>query len=442
MINTSYKSILRLAAPMALSMLMQNIVFLVDTAFVSRLGESELGGVGLGSLLYIVFFFIGYGFNAGMQVIVGRRNGEGRLAEIGTTFDRNLILLIPLSLILWSTLQFLSPLVMPHLVDSPEVLSNTLEFNQWRCNGIFFGLFNSAVNAYFIGVGNTRPVGYSTIVLAATNIFLDWILIFGHFGFEAMGVKGAAIATMLAEVAATIFNLIYIFQMGYRKKFSLFHFRKPEDGFTKKLLALSAPIMAQQVIAFAAWFSFFLFIENLGKHALAISNILRSLYFICAIPVWALGSATNSTISNLLGKGRSEEVIRFVWKVAWLCFGIVAAIFLTLMIFHPWVMLVYTNDPRIIADSFAPFLTVGVALAGAAFAVIFLQTITATGSTGFILLSEIVSIIIYIAYALLVTKVIHASLAIIWGTEVIYWISIFTIMLLFLYRGNWAKKKL
>ncbi len=77
--------------------------------------------------------------------------------------------------------------------------------------------------------------------------------------------------------------------------------------------------MMQNFFSMASWLAFFLFIEKLGESALAVSNIIRSFYVILMIPMWGFGSATNTLVSNLIGRGKQAEVMSLVMKVVRLC---------------------------------------------------------------------------------------------------------------------------
>ena len=89
----SYKNIIRIAYPIMLGSLGQNLISLIDTSFLGRVGQVELGAGALAGIFYFVLFMVGYAFNNGMQIIVSRRMGEGKKHEVGNIVDHELYLL-------------------------------------------------------------------------------------------------------------------------------------------------------------------------------------------------------------------------------------------------------------------------------------------------------------------------------------------------------------
>lgn len=85
-VNYSYKRILAIALPILVSVLMEQLIGMTDTAYLGRVGEVELGAAALGGIAYTVVFMLGLGFSIGVQIIIGRRNGEGAYTTIGSVF--------------------------------------------------------------------------------------------------------------------------------------------------------------------------------------------------------------------------------------------------------------------------------------------------------------------------------------------------------------------
>lgn len=96
------RKIWNVSYPIFLSLLAQNVINVTDTAFLGRVGEVELGASAMGGLYYICAFTIAFGFSTGSQIVIGRRNGEGRYGQIGPVMIQGVFFLLSLAAILFS----------------------------------------------------------------------------------------------------------------------------------------------------------------------------------------------------------------------------------------------------------------------------------------------------------------------------------------------------
>ena len=137
---------------------------------------------------------VGFGFSQGAQILIGRRNGEGNYKQIGAIFNNALLFNFVLSLVIFGVSLFGVPLLMKYIVSSEPVYKSAVAYLDWRIYGYFFVFASAIFRAFYVGVTQTRILTTSAILMALTNIVLDYILIFGKFGFPPMGIEGAAIA--------------------------------------------------------------------------------------------------------------------------------------------------------------------------------------------------------------------------------------------------------
>lgn len=208
-VNYSYKRILAIALPILVSVLMEQLVGMTDTAYLGRVGEVELGAAALGGIAYVVVFMLGLGFSIGVQIIIGRRNGEGAYATIGSVFYHGLFFLLLLSLVLVAFVFFFGDCLMNSLISSPEIASASDIYLTWRMAGIPFAFITLVFRAFYIGTTNTRTLTLNSLVMVLSNVVFNYVLIFGKFGFPALGIQGAAIGSALAEIVSFLFFLVY-----------------------------------------------------------------------------------------------------------------------------------------------------------------------------------------------------------------------------------------
>jgi len=439
---TSNKNIFKITYPILLTLVSQNIVNVTNTAFLGRVGEVELGASAIGGVFYFAIFMIGFGFSQGAQILIGRRNGEENYHQNGPIFNNALLFNFLLSIIIFFVSLKGVPVLMKFVVSSEPVYQSTIAYLDWRIYGYFFAFVNAIFRAFYVGITQTRILTTSAILMAITNIFFDYVLIFGHLGFEPLGIEGAGISSVIAEIVTLLYVVIYTVYKADIKLYGLFLFKKVEIKTILQILDLSIFIMFQYFISISTWFMFFIFIEHMGERPLAVSNIGRSLYILLMIPASALATTVNTLVSNLIGAGRKEDVIPLINKVAFISLLLVLPLIIAALIFPSSFAHIYTDNKGLILASVPVIRIVGVAnLLFAVFFIIF-NGVSGTGNTRTAFFMEVVTLFFYISYVYY-TAIIHpSSVEIVWMSEFVYWIMIGGLGYLYLLKGNWRKKEI
>ena len=437
----TYKNIWKVSFPIILSGVAQNIVNVTDTAFLGRVGAIEIGAAGNAGIFYFVILMLGLGFSTGSQIVIGRRNGEENFNEIGKLVENSLYFLIPLALLVFLFFQFLAPPLLEILTKSPEILDASNEYLNVRSWGIFFAFVNFTFIAFFVGTIKTNILIYSTFIQAFTNVLFDYLLIFGNWGFPEMGISGAALASVISEVVAMLYFLFYIYTYVDRKKYELFDFHRFERKKLQKMLSISAPIMLQNFASLGAWLIFFMIIEQIGEKELAISHIIRSIYMVMMIPMFGFSQATNTLVSNIIGRGRSGNVISLTKKIMLLSLAC-TTLFIPLNLFFPSEILsIYTNNESLIAAAISVLYVISGSMLLFSVSFILFSAVTGTGKTKQSLLLELTSIFIYLIGTYIIGVYYDFPIEIVWCSEFIYFGMMGLMSYSYLKWGNWQNAK-
>ncbi|MBN2237486.1 MAG: MATE family efflux transporter, partial [Bacteroidales bacterium] len=263
----SYRKIWDVSYPIILSLLAQNLINVIDTAFLGRVGEVELGASAIAGLFYISVFMLGFGFSTGTQIMIARRNGEKKYAQVGSIFDQSAYFFLLLGMIIFLFIFFWGAPILKLIVSSNRIFEASADYLHVRVWGIFFAFGNLAFRALLVGVTKTKALGYSALIMAITNIIFDYLLIFGEFGFPEMGISGAALASVIAEAVSFLFFIFYVRFTLNIHTFELFRFPKVNWTIIRSTLSISIYIMLQYFISVATWFSFFAIIEQMGERS-------------------------------------------------------------------------------------------------------------------------------------------------------------------------------
>lgn len=440
--DITYRRIWNIAYPIILGSIAQNLINFTDTAFLGRVGEVALGGGALGGILYLAVFMLGLGFGMGEQILIARRLGEGKYKAIGQLFHHSLFFLIVLALLAFALLRFGSEFILHFGVKSPEIYTSTMEFLDFRAFGILFAFVNVAYRSLYIGLGKTKIITYTTFLLAGVNILLDYILIFGHFGFPKMGIGGAALASVIAEASAMIYFIIYTKLNLNTSSYGLYSNIRFQLLRMQRILKVAGPTMIQQFISLSVWFVFFLYVEKLGKGPLAVSNIIRSVYVLLMMPIWGFATAANTLVSYLIGKDRIPDVMKLLFKIVVLSFSSVFLIVVLGLAFPKAVLSVYTNDLSLVTMGIPALKVISVGALFLSIAFVFFSGVSGTGKTNVSLKIELFVLFLYLLYTHLMVEVLHQSVDWVWTAEWLYGFLMALLSWLYLKSGRWKTHKI
>lgn len=436
------KDIWNVSYPILLALLAQNVINVTDTAFLGHVGEVELGASAMGGLLYICIFTVAFGFSTGSQIMIARRNGEGRFRDVGPVMMQGCIFLFIMAIVLFGLCQWSMPTVVRMLISSDNIYDATCEFLRWRMFGFFFSFVNVMFRALYVGITRTKVLTINAVIMALVNVFLDYALIFGHFGFPQMGLKGAAIASVIAEAASTLFCLVYTWLYVDLKKYGLNRLPQIDMNLLGRILSISCFTMVQYFISMATWFVFFMAVERLGQRELAIANIIRSIYIVLLIPVQALSTAANTMVSNLIGAGGIAHVMQLMKKIAKVSLGIVTLCVGLMVLFPKLFLSIYTSETALLTESVPSVYVIGIAMLVAAVANIYFNGISGTGNTQAALWLETGTLVVYTVYIFCIGWWVQAPVAICFTTEVLYYSLLLITSLIYLKKANWQSKKI
>ncbi len=435
------KEIWSIAIPIMLGNLAQTIINFTDTAFLGHLGVIELGASMLAGLFYFVFTTIATGFAIGIQIIIARRFGEGKRERVGVIFEHGSFFVLILGTILFSILYFFSESLLAWLIDSPNIYASALDYIKYRQFGIIFVCFNFLYRGLYVGISNTKVITYSTIIMAIVNILLDYCLIFGKLGFPEMGISGAALASLCAEIAAASFFTIYSYVTLRDKNFGMFKIHKLESELMGRILKVATPTMIQKLFSFGVWFVFFVMIEKMGETATGISSIVRSIYMILITPCFAFATTTNTLVSRIIGEGHADQVIGTVNKIMKNCLLCTIPIILIIMIIPAQVARIYTDD---INFAYLVVPSIYIICLGTVFQVIgngYFEAVSGTGNTSAALYLETSILIIYLVFIAVMTNITD-KVQWVWTAELLYGGLLAILCYMYMKFAKWNEKRI
>ena len=438
----SYRNIWKVAYPILISLVMEQMIGLTDTAFLGRVGEIELGASAIAIVYYMVLFMIGFGFSIGAQIIIGRRNGEGRFKDTGKVLWNGLYFVLGLSGIIILLSELFTPWMMKFMVSSPAIYDAALSYVRWRLPGMVFAFCTAMFRAFYVGTTQTKTLTLNSIVMVLSNVVFNYILIFGKFGIPALGITGAAIGSSLAELVSLIFFIIYTRVGCDRRKYGLDKAARFEKDELKSMMPVCTWTMIQHTISISTWLIFFLYIEHLGERALAISNITRSVSGLIWVVLQAFSSTCSTLVSNIIGEGHQDKVPSLIKRILKLSYGIVSVMIILFCLFPEAIARIYTDIPDLITASVPAMVVMCSSYFLAVGGQVFFLAVSGTGSTKTAFRLELIALAIYMIYCTVIIGIMKLDVAICWTAEHVYSGALLICSWWYIRSGRWKNRSI
>ena len=323
-----------LAAPVILGMLGHVLVGFVDNIMVGRLGSAELAAVSLGNSFFFVAMALGIGFSTAITPLVAESDSEQNFIKGKSTFKHGLILCSVMSLLLFVFILLAKPLL--YLMDQPnEVVVLALPYLDIIAISLVPLIIFQAFKQFSDGLSLTRYPMYATVIANLINIFINYILIFGKWGFPKMGVVGAGVGTLISRLVMLFLLWFFLKQLKKTKVYlEKIQFLVLDSIMLKKIIDLGLPSALQMffeigVFTAAIWLS-----GTLGKNAQAANQIALNLSSMTYMIAVGLGVAATIRVGNQKGLNQAVE-LRRIAKSVFLMGLIFATLFAAFfMVFH------------------------------------------------------------------------------------------------------------
>jgi len=305
------REVIRISWPMIISELSDSLYSIADTFFVSKLGTAALAGVGIGSYLSWLFFVIIVPFSVGLLIYVAQSYGAKELHKarkaIGETIIYSLLVTFIVSqLVHYNSLPLISLIAGP----SSEVIENGVAYFSMRILGLPLMATAFLMDSSLRAIGATKYSMVAILSSTTLNIVLDPILIFGLFGIPSLGVKGAALATVLSIAYLVPLEFFFLKLTGIAPIFSF------KEKYVTKIIRLGTPTAIERAIHSIGGNVYIAFIARCGEVALAAHQIGIRIESFIYMPGFAFMVAASSLVGQRIGSGNIGEAKKVCWETA------------------------------------------------------------------------------------------------------------------------------
>ena len=412
------RTILALAGPIMGGMASQNLLNLVDTAMVGRLGAPALAAVGTASFANFMGLAVLMGLSTSVQAIAARRLGEGLTGELARSLNAALVVAVIFGAPWGALLHTLVPVLFPLLTPDQEVVSLGVPYLEARVLSAVAVGMNFSFRGYWNGIGRSTLYFRTLVVMHATNIALNWVLIFGNLGAPALGTEGAGIASMVSTYAGT--GLYIVLGLRHARSHGFLRVRPGQKMF-RAVLGLSIPSSIQQTLFAAGMVATFAIYSRVGTAETAVANVVLNVVLVALLPGLGFGMASASLVGQALGRGDVDDAARWGWDVSKLTGACVALLSLPFVVLPEVFLGVFLQDADTLAMARAPLQISGLALALDTAGLVWLNSLLGAGASRTVMFVSVgLQWVLFLPLAYLLGPVLGFGLLPLWWAQVGY----------------------
>ncbi|WP_299620108.1 MATE family efflux transporter [uncultured Tenacibaculum sp.] len=351
--TSEFKYNWQLAAPVMLGMLGHTFVSFIDNIMVGQLGTAELAAVSLGNSFMFIAMSLGIGFSTAITPLIAEADAAENFKEAKSTFKHGLFLCTSLGILMFLMVFFSKPLL--YFMKQPdEVVELAIPYLNLVAFSLIPLIVFQAFKQFSDGMSMTRYPMYATIIANVANVILNYLLIFGKFGFPEMGIVGAAYGTLLSRFVMVLYLWWLLTKKERTKRLvTNIKFFILDKLMLKKIISLGAPSAMQMFFEVAIFTAAIWLSGLLGKNPQAANQIALNLSSMTFMVAMGLSVAAMVRVGNQKGLQNYIELRRIAFSIFLL--GVILAVGFAIIFFsfHKILPNVYVdlNDAQNYADN-------------------------------------------------------------------------------------------
>ncbi len=343
-----YKRLFAVALPIVAQQLITSSVQLVDNVMVGQLGDSAVSSVSVVNQLYFVMMLITFGAIGGAGIFTAQYFGSKDFEKLKETFRFKLLTALTvftLSLIIFT---FFGKFLISLFTDNPVTIENGMSYLKIIRWGILPWVISVAIANTFRDIGITKPLMWNSFAAIVTNTVLNYLLIFGKFGFPEMGIEGAAIATIISRGVEFTLMFVLLQRKGIIFNTKLKDLFRVEKKVFIGILVMAFPLMINELLWSTGQTMFMQAYSLRGENALAALYISGAISQLVFVTFGGIATGIAVLVGNTLGRNELEEAKDNAKKL--IAFAVAFAFFMgaVLFILSFFILNIYDVEPETI----------------------------------------------------------------------------------------------
>lgn len=302
-----YKMVLGVTIPLAIQSSLNFLVSMVDILMLGTLGQTQLTASQLANQPFFIFSLLCFGLAGGASVLAAQYWGKGDLVSIRKVYAIVLWIAMGVSVALTALILAFPEAAMRIYTTEPDIIEEGAQYLRIIAFSYLFNGFFATLTCALRSVQIIKIAVIGNCAALAINAFFNWVLIFGNLGAPALGIKGAAIATVMARVAEFCIAFVYVFFMDKKLGFRLRHLLSFDRVLFKDFLVCSIPVVINEVMWSVGTSIHSMVMGRLGSSAVsavAVTNVVQQL---ATIMIFGAANAAAVVIGKIIGENDMER---------------------------------------------------------------------------------------------------------------------------------------
>ncbi len=309
-----YREVLAVAIPLVLATGTTSILHFVDNVFLTWYSADALSAAMPGALMSLSMFAFFTGTISFVNTFVAQYDGNKRPQRIGAALWQGIWLSVATAVLFAVTIPFIAKPIFDFIGHAPEVRKLEIDYFIILGSTAGFPVYMSAIAAFYSGRGKSWPLAWVNFFQVILNIILDYIMIFGKLGLPAMGIRGAALATVISLACGCLTMTILVMSPENTRRFATRSSWRIDLNLMRRLLRFGIPNGLQFGLDIGAFTTFILLIGRLGKVELAATNLTFRVNLLLFLPMIGFGIACSALVGRYLGSNKPDLSERATWS--------------------------------------------------------------------------------------------------------------------------------
>lgn len=397
-----------LAWPSLAEMTLQNVLQMIVMIMVGWVGPEAVAAVGLTNQPIFFALAIFMALNVGSTAIVARAIGAGNREEANRAAQQTMSVNLLLSIVIAFLGYAFAEDMLRILQAEPEVLKEGVPYAQIMLLSLSFTVVSMSMSAVLRGAGDTKTPMKINVLSNVLVVVLGFPLIYGLPGIPGLGVVGAAVATAIARLVATLWVTWVLFSGQTLLRLTVKDSIRFDRDIFRRIVRIGLPSAGEQFAMRAGQLIFTIILAGLGTTAVAAHSICFSILGLSFMPGMAFAAAASSLVGQGLGARNPELAERFGWETSRYGRIFAGAMSLVFLLFAPYILRMYTNDPNVIEQGTVALRIIGIVQISQASQFILAGALRGAGDTRIPLYSMIIGVLIVrVALCMLFVLVFH-----------------------------------
>ena len=306
------KEFIILALPVAFQQLVTQILLMIDNIMIGHLGEICISTVSICNTFIWLSTTIITGLLAGAVIVCVQEHGRGNKEQIYKIFSLMLVLNILFSLVFYIGMSLFPSFILSLYTNVPEIIDAGVDYFKITKYSLIFNAIYLTIIYTLNSIRNVKISLYVSIFSCLSKIFINWVFIYGNLGFESLGIKGAAISTLLVRFIECLLATCYFFMMEEDLKFRIkdFNFKLEKEAFIM-LINVSLPTLFLEISNNLLSSAQTMITGHISEYYISANSIVHSAWMLPSVIYSGLSVAASIMIGNKIGKGDKKEAQKY-----------------------------------------------------------------------------------------------------------------------------------